>query len=79
MGGAADKGAAAARRRIFEVDQDAVLEALHLHWGDAYDIAIEDGLFTARRRGADSDVFTGMTPDELTVKIRADWARAGTL
>jgi hypothetical protein len=78
MGRAGDNGAAAAGRRIFEVDEVRALEAFHLHWGDAYDISMEDGVWRARRQGAD-DIFTGVTPDELTAKIRADWARGGTL
>lgn len=49
---------------------------LRLHWGDAYHISAESGVFTARRRGTDDDGgLTAVTPDELTAKIRADWAR----
>jgi hypothetical protein len=67
------------RRVVFEVDERRALEALYLAWGDAYDIGIRDGTWHARRVGGDDTDLAGRTPDELTVAIRADWAREGTL
>ncbi len=66
-------------RGVFEVDEDRALEALRLGWGDAYDIGSERGKWTAVSRDAEARTFTGDTPDALNVKIRADWAREGTL
>jgi hypothetical protein len=67
------------RRGVFEVDEDRTLEALRLAWGDAYDIGFERGLWIATSRDSGGRTFSGDTPDALNVKIRADWAREGTL
>ena len=67
------------RRGVFEVDEDRALEALRLAWGDAYDIGFEGGTWVAASRDAEGRTFTGDTPDALNVKVRADWAREGTL
>ena len=66
------------RRGVFDVDEDRALEALRLAWGDVYDIGFEYGRWIASRRGAE-ETLTGDTPDALNVRIRADWAREGTL
>lgn len=79
MGRTADSSAAAARRRIFEVDEDRALEALRLYWGDAYEITFEYSRFAATSRDAEARTFTGETPDALDAAVRADWAREGTL
>ncbi len=70
--------AGAGRRGVFEVDEERVLEALFLAWGDAYDIGVSGGQWHARRVQGGADL-VGKTPDELTSAIRADWAREGTL
>jgi hypothetical protein len=67
------------KRDVFDVDQDRALEALRLAWGDAYDISVGDGRWTAVSKDAEARVFTGSTPDELNRAIRADWAHEGTL
>ncbi len=67
------------RRGVFDVDEDRALEALRLAWGDAYDIGFERGSWTAASRDAERRTFTADTPDALTVRLRADWAREGTL
>ena len=67
------------QRGVFEVDEDRALEALRLAWGDAYDIGSEGGTWVATSRDAEGRTFTGDTPDALNVKVRADWAREGTL
>jgi hypothetical protein len=77
---AAGTGAAGGQRRgVFDVDEDRALEALRLAWGDAYDIGFEGGAWIATSRGGEGRTFTGDTPDALNVKVRADWAREGTL
>jgi len=62
-------------RDVSGVDQERALDALRLAWGDAYDIGFGRGEWTATSRDAGKRAFTGDTPDALTVKIRADWAR----
>lgn len=82
MRGAAGRAAdttSGPRRGVFDVDEDRALEALRLAWGDAYDVGFERGSWTAASRDAEGRTFTGDTPDALTVKLRADWARGGTL
>jgi len=66
-------------RGVFEVDEDRALEALRLAWGDAYDIGVESGTWTAASRDAEGRTLTGDTPDALNAGIRADCAREGTL
>ena len=80
MGRAAAASDASARQRDpFRVDKDRALEALRLAWADAYDVGCEGGTWTATSRDAEGHTFTGDTPDALNAKVRADWAREGTL
>jgi len=67
------------QRGVFDVNEDRALEALRLAWGDAYVIGFERGAWVATSRDAEARTFTGDTPDALNVKVRADWAREGTL
>jgi hypothetical protein len=62
------------RRDVFAVDVGKALEALMLAWGAAYDIRFQDGRYAASRWDAPWDEITGETPDELTARMRADWA-----
>ena len=39
-----------ARRGVFDVDEDLALEAIRLAWGDAYDIGVHRGVWTAISR-----------------------------
>ncbi len=78
MGTAAPNGGQR-RRGVFEVDEDQALEALRLAWADAYDIVFRGGRWIATSRDGEHRTFTGDTPDALTVRVRADWAREGTL
>lgn len=68
-----------ARRGVFDVDGDRALEALRLARGDAYDIGVHRGVWTAISRDDEHRTLTGDTPDALNAAIRADWAREGTL
>lgn len=68
-----------ARRGVFDVDEDCALEALRLACGDAYDIGVRRGVWTAISRDDEHRTLTGDTPDALSAAIRADWAREGTL
>ncbi len=67
------------RRGVFDVDKDRALEALRLAWGDAYDVGVHRGAWTAISRDDEHRTLTGDTPDALNAAIRADWAREGTL
>lgn len=68
------------RRGVFDVDTDRALEALRVAWGDAYAICFDDALGAGGGRwqawclGGHGIRLAGATPDELNVKIRADWA-----
>ena len=68
-----------ARRGVSGVDEDSALEALRLAWGDAYDVGVHRGAWTAISRDDEHRTLTGDTPDALNAAIRADWARGGTL
>ena len=69
------KPAAASGRGVFDVDEQRATEAFRLVWGQAYDIACAGGTWRASRLDGPGTLITGKTPDELTVAIRADWAR----
>ena len=75
------QGHPAARRGVFDVDEDRALDALTFAWGDEYDeIWIHGGKWGAHHKDAgDDDVVTGSTPDELNRAIRADSMRRGAL
>ena len=79
MGLAAERSAAGRQRGVFDVDQDRAVEALRLAWGDAYEVSFNDDKYRASRVDGDGEELTGGTPDELNARIRADWARGGTL
>ncbi len=79
MGRVAAASGISGQRHPFRVDEDRALEALGLAWGDAYDIRFERGAWVATSRDAEARIFTGDTPDARTLRIRADWAREGTL
>ncbi len=68
-----------ARRGVFDVDEDLALEAIRLAWGDAYDIGVHRGVWTAISRDDEHRTLTGDSLDALNATIRADWAREGTL
>ena len=73
-------GNAAGRQRgVFDVGKDRAVEALRLAWGDACEVSVSRDKYRACRVDGDGEELTGDTPDELYARIRADWARGGTL
>jgi hypothetical protein len=71
------RAAESQRRDVFAVDVGKALEALRLAWGAVYDIRFQDGRYAASRWDAPWDEITGETPDELTTRMRANWAPEG--
>lgn len=61
-GTAAGANGASGRRGVFDVDEDRVLDALRLSWGDAYDIGRERDRWTAESRDAEKRALDGDTP-----------------
>ncbi len=64
---------------MFDVGKDRAVEALRLAWGDACEVSVSRDKYRACRVDGDGEELTGDTPDELYARIRADWARGGTL
>ena len=50
------------------------LDELRFHWGDAYDIAVAGGVFTALRRDGRGGRLADPSPRGLFRQIRADYA-----
>jgi len=50
------------------------LDELRFHWGDAYDIAVADGVFTATRRDGRGGRLADPSSGGLLRQIRADYA-----
>ena len=50
------------------------LEELEFHWGSAYDIALVDGMWTARRRDGRGGTLADLLPKGLRLRIQADYA-----
>ena len=50
------------------------LDDLRFHWGSAYDIDLDDGMCTARRRDGRADVLADPLPEGLRLRILADYA-----
>jgi len=49
------------------------LDELEFHLGNAYDIAITGGMWTARRRDGRGDVLADPLPEGLRLRILADY------
>jgi len=49
------------------------LEELEFHWGDAYEVAVADGMWTARRRDGKDGTLAGTGPEGLRRLIVADY------
>ncbi len=52
---------------------DGELDELRHHWGDAYDIAAEGGVCTARRRDGQGGTLAHPLPEGLRLLIAADY------
>jgi len=63
-------GRAAASRA--ESDAGA-LDELEFHWGSAYQIAVTDGAWTARRKDGKGRTLTDALPEGLRRRIVADY------
>jgi len=50
------------------------LDELRFHWGDAYDIAVADGVFTATRRDGRGGRLADPLPEGLRLRIQADYS-----
>lgn len=53
--------------------QQAALEALQWHWGNAYEIGVDDGQWWYRRRDGKGGTETAGTPDDLRNQIVIDY------
>lgn len=49
------------------------LAELEFHWGEAYHLAVVDGVWTARRKDGQGDTLTDPRPEGLRVLIQADY------
>jgi hypothetical protein len=51
----------------------AALDELEFHWGSAYQIAVVDGMYTARRMDGKGIPLTDPLPAGLRLRIQADY------
>jgi len=49
------------------------LDELEFHWGDAYNIVVAGGVFTATRKDGRGGRLAGPSPEGLFRQIRADY------
>ena len=49
------------------------LDELRFHWGEAYDISADGGVYTAQRRDGRGDVLADPVPEGLRLRIQADY------
>ena len=70
MGGTSWDG----RRQAGPREDGGALEELEFHWGSAYDIALVDGVWTARRRDGRGGTLADPLPEGLRLRIQADYA-----
>jgi len=50
------------------------LDELRHHWGEAYDIAADDGMCTATRKDGQGAALADPRPEGLRQRIQADYA-----
>ncbi|MGH3419086.1 MAG: hypothetical protein ACRDOD_05740 [Streptosporangiaceae bacterium] len=50
------------------------LDELKFHWGSAYEIAVDGGTWTARRRDGRAGTLADPLPEGLRLLIQADYA-----
>jgi hypothetical protein len=66
-------GTAAASQRA-EAGEAGALDELRFHWGEAYNIALAGGVWTAWRKDGRGGKLTDPLPEGLWLRIRADYA-----
>ena len=54
-------------------DMAATLEALSARWGAVYHVSYAGRRWLASRKDRTGEELRGLTPDDLTAAIRADW------
>ena len=54
-------------------DDTGALDELRFHWGSAYDIGADGGMFTALRRDGKGAPLTDPLPEGLRLRIQADY------
>ncbi len=64
-------GRAASGRLEGDADE---LDELRFHWGSAYDIGADGGVYTARRRDGKGAPLADSLPEGLRLRILADYA-----
>lgn len=64
-------GRAAASQPAEEI---GALDELRFHWGEAYNIALVDGMWTGRRKDGRGGMLTDPLPEGLRLRIQADYA-----
>ena len=52
-----------------------LMASLRYHWGDAYELAVADGHYTATAKFGQRDVLSADDAEELLVKIRRHYRR----
>ena len=55
-------------------DSTGMLGEIRFHWGEAYDIAVAGGTWTARRLDGRGGTLASPLPEGLLLLIRADYA-----
>ena len=50
------------------------LDEIRFHWGEAYDVGRDGGMWTARRRDDRGSPLADPSPEGLLLLIRADYA-----
>ncbi len=64
----------AAASQPAEAEEVGALDELRFHWGEAYNIALVDGMWTARRKDGHGSLLTDPLPEGLRLRIQADYA-----
>ena len=64
----------AAASQPAEAEEAGALDELRFRWGEAYNIALVDGMWTARRKDGRGGMLTDPLPEGLRLRIQADYA-----
>jgi len=55
-------------------DNAGTLDEIRFHWGEAYHVGRDGGMWTARRRDGRGGTLADPSPEGLLLAIRADYA-----